>query len=234
MAADISLRNRKIVPNRIFLAYQWQTYRPIYEAVCVQLHHTFPVYFYAIGRPQGQPAEALMDRIESVMLSSTSAVFDASKGNPNVSLEYGMARIVPHFQTHLLIDQHVLPTHSTVGTPIISDLAGATHNKWDVSKPDTLESHLRAIAERHPYTTRFRQYCRSRRLKAGQFRVPLKVIRLFDEVDSMLRREVLDQLGTFWKNKKPAAIEALISDLHKFGLITITSGREWASRVFLA
>jgi hypothetical protein len=234
MPDAINVNRRSIVPNRIFLAYQWHIYRPIFEDVCASLHRTYPVYFYAVGRPAGQPAEALLEKINSVLLSSTAAVFDASRGNSNVSLEYGLAHFIPNLPSYLLIDQHVLPNQVNAGTPIISDLAGATQNRWQFGRPETLAEHLKAIADNHQYTKRFRRYCRARGLTAGQFRVPLKVIRLFDERESILRREVLDELTAEWRNKSQREIERLLTDLHKVGLITITPGREWASRVSIA
>ena len=234
MPDAININRRAVVPNRIFLAYQWHIYRTVYEDVCASLHRTHPVYFYAVGRPAGQPAEALLERINSVLLSSTAAVFDASRGNANVSLEYGLAHFIPNLRSYLLIDQHVLPNQVNVGTPIISDLAGSTQNRWQFGRPETLAVHLRAIAENHTYTKRFRRYCRARRLTAGQFRAPLKVIRLFDERESILRREVLDELTAEWRNRSQREIERLLTDLHRAGLITITPGREWASRVSIA
>jgi hypothetical protein len=161
-------------------------------------------------------------------------VFDASRGNANVSLEYGMAHLMDDLQSYLLIDQHTLPNHVNVGTPIISDLAGSTQNRWDIKDRSTLKTHLRAIADAHQYTKRFRRYCRARKMVRGQFRAPLKVIRLFDERESILRREVLDQLQATWRNKKANDIERLLSDMHHAGLITITRGREWASKVSIA
>lgn len=227
-------RNRHIVPNRVFLAYQWHVYRPIYEKICDGLHKKYPIYFFAIGRPAGQPAEALLDKIKGVMLSSTAAVFDASRGNANVSLEFGLAHFVPGLQQYLLIDQNSMPTQVNVGTPIISDLAGATQNRWDLSKVDTLRQHLEAIADNHEYTKRFRAYCRNRKFVKGQFRTPLKVIRMFDERDTMLRRELVDLLQAEWRSKSIDDINYWIRDLHNAGLITVTKGREWASRVTIA
>lgn len=230
----MKLMNRKIIPNRIFLAYQWYIYRDIYEPVCRELHKVYPIYFYAVGRPKGQPAEALLEKIKNILLTSTAAVFDASKGNANVSLEYGMAVFVPNLQSYLFVDEHTLPNHINVGTPIIADLAGSTQNRWKIQNPKGLKEHLKAVAENHPYTLRFRRYCRSRGLTRGQFRTPLKVLRLFDERETMLRREVLDQLGSHWSRKRRSDIEELLGDMHKAGLITITAGREWASRVSIA
>ena len=234
MKVPSPFRDRHVVPNRIFLAYQWHVYRPIYEKICDDLHRSYPVYFYAIGRPQGQPADALFEKIKGVMLSSTAAIFDASRGNANVSLEYGLAHFIPGLQQFLLIDQNVMPTHVNVGSPIISDLAGATQNRWDIAKVDTLRQHLKAIAENHEYTKRFRKYCRTRKLVKGQFRTPLKVIRLLDERESMLRRELVDLLQADWRSKPENEISELIRDLHDAGLITVTKGREWASRVTIA
>jgi hypothetical protein len=228
-----SVKPRKPVPNRIFLAYQWKDYRETYEEACASLHRQFPLYFYALGRPKGEPAQQLMEKIVTVMSRSTSAVFDASKGSPNVSLEYGMATTMG-IKSFLLIDEHTLPGSVTPGTAIISDLAGSMENRWDVKDASTLKVHLSAIATDHEYTKRFRRYCRDRRLVAGQFRQPLKVIRLFDEREAILRREVLDELRGTWPGKKVSEIEKLIGDMHAAGLITITPGREWASKVFIA
>lgn len=231
MAEPINLRKRDVIPNRIFLAYQHHIYRPIYEEACASLHRTYPVYFYALGRPQGQPAEALLEKIKTVLLSSTAAVFDASRGNANVSLEYGLAHFVPNLQSYLVIDQHTMPNQVNVGTPIISDLAGSTQNRWTMGNRASLVAHLKAIAENHEYTKRFKRYCRDRRLTQGQFRTPLSVIRLFDERESILRREVLDELS---RTKPIKKVEKLLTDLHRAGLITISPGREWASRVSIA
>jgi hypothetical protein len=167
-------------------------------------------------------------------MSSSAAVFDASRGNANVSLEYGLAHFIEDLPSYLLIDQHTMPNQVNVGTPIISDLAGATQNRWNIRDSSTLKQHLRAVAENHPYTKRFKRYCRDRGLVKGQFRAPLKVIRLFDERDSILRREVIDELQSQWRNKKLRDIEYLLADLHKAGLITITRGREWASKVSIS
>ena len=164
MAEILNLKKRAIVPNRIFLAYQWHIYRPVFEQACATLHRTYPVYFYAVGRPSGQAAEALMGKIKGVMLSSTSAVFDASRGNPNVSLEYGLAHFVPDLSCYLLIDQHTLPNQVNAGTPIISDLAGSTQNRWEINKPDTLVTHLKAIAESHAYRSEERRVGKECRL----------------------------------------------------------------------
>jgi len=169
MTEPVNLKKRGIVPNRIFLAYQWHIYRSIFEKACASLHRTSPVYFYALGRPKGQPAEALFEKIKAILLSSTAAVFDASRGNGNVSLEYGLAQFIPDLQCYLVIDQHTLPNQVNVGTPIISDLAGSTQNRWDFGNAETLLTHLKAIAENHPYNKRFKRYCRDRELSRGGF-----------------------------------------------------------------
>jgi hypothetical protein len=234
MRDEVNLKTRSIVPNRIFLAYQWNIYRPHFERICADLHKLFPLYFYAVGRPAGQPAEDLLEKIQSIILSSTAAVFDASRGNANVSLEYGLAFFVPRLPIYLLIDQNSMPNQVNVGTPIISDLAGSTQNRWDISDVSTLKEHMKAIAETHPYTKRFKRYCKDRGFSGGSYRAPLKVIRLFDERETILRRETIDELKSEWKGKKDSDIEKLISDMHDAGLITISRGREWASRISIA
>jgi hypothetical protein len=187
-AAD---RPRKI-PNRIFLGYDWQFYRPKYESLVPKLHARYPVHFLAVGRHSGQPAEDLFGSIKRAIESSSAAVFDASRGNANVSLEYGYAEGLG-VRTYLMIDEVTLPARATQGTPIISDLAGARTNRYDNDRQ--LEEHLGAIAKNHEYTRRFVRFCNRKGIRGQRRRPYLRIIHHLGELidrEEILRRELLN------------------------------------------
>ena len=223
---------RPYVPNRIFLAYPWEIYRQFYEEACEKLTRKYPVHFYALGRPKGIPAIDLFNRIKNVVETSSYAIFDASKGNANVSLEYGLAAFTEKLELFLLIDELAIPTKSTPGTPIIADLAGVQRNQWRMDKPKTLLDHLQAIADRHPYTKRFRQWTKRHKMRGGEIASYNKIIRKFDEREEILRREPVDELASD-SARTTALIERRLKQMHDGGLITITPGREWASKVWI-
>ena len=229
-----TLKGRRVVPNRIFLAYPWERYRKHYEEVCNEMHRRFPVYFFALGRPRGTRAEDLYQRIKKVVSASTFALFDASKGNPNVSLEYGYADALDGLERFLLIDEYTIPSRSSAGTPIIADLAGLTQNRWQIDDLSTLRTHLEAIAERHPYTVRFRNFTRRHGYRGGSIRAFLKIIRKFDEREELLRRELLDELGTEPGAPGRAILEQRLRTLHESGLVTVTRGNLASSRVWIS
>jgi len=192
------------------------------------------VHFYALGRPRGIRAEDLYQRIKRVISSSTHAVFDASKGNPNVSLEYGLADATPNLDLFLLIDEHTIPTRSSSGTPIIADLAGLTQNRWQIDDRETLSTHLVAIAKGHPYTIRFRNFSRRHGYRGGSIKAFLKIIRKFDEREELLRRELLDELSTEPGAPDRRTLEGRLRALHQAGLVTVTRGNLASSRVWVS
>ena len=225
---------RRYVPNRVFLAYPWETYRKYYEDVSRKLHQKYPVYFYAVGREKGIPATILFERIKSVVATSSCAVFDASKGNPNVSLEYGLAEVTPSLQLFLLIDEHTIPSRATPGTPIIADLAGFTQNRWRIDTPSRRKDQLEAIAKERPYTKRFNQWTRRHKMRGAAIASHLRIIRKFDQREEILRRELVDELLVESSARNEQSIDARLKQLHKGGLITISRGREWASKVWIS
>ncbi len=228
------LGKRRYVPNRIFLAYPWETYRPHYETACQSLHKKYPVYFYAVGREKGTPAIDMFQKIKEVIGTSSYAVFDASKGNANVSLEYGLAELTPQLELFLLIDEHTIPSRSTPGTAIIADLAGVRQNRWRIDDPDGLKSHLEAIAERHQYTKRFKQWTRRHKMRGGAIASFTRIIRKFDGREEILRRELVDELVSDSTRATEQEVDQRLKRLHDAGLITITRGREWASKVWIS
>jgi hypothetical protein len=223
---------RNSIPNRIFVGYPWKTYKPIWEGILSDIHKKYPLHFYAIGREPGQPALQLLNKILGTIDSSSLVLIDSSTGNPNVSLEYGYAKAkIKEDELFLFIDEESAISTS-IGAPIISDLAGTTANKYKFGDK-RLKETIVAIAENHNYTKRFNRFCRRRSYKGGTRKLLVRIIRKFDGVDSVLRRELLDDLS-HEARKTEEYIEKYLRELHGAGLITITRGNEYSSRVAIS
>lgn len=225
---------RRIIPNRIFLAYPWTSYRKHYEAVCKSIHATLPVCFYAVGRDLGVESENLLEVIQSTINTATGAVFDISKGNPNVCFEYGLARAVLPLRPSLLVDETTLPTRSRRGSPIISDLAGLQHNRWTSSSRSTLKAQLTEIALNHPYTQRFLAFCRWNGIAGDSVKPFLKILRRFDGREEVLRNDLLDELGTEPYAPRREILEERLGILHKGKFVGMSAGRRPRSLVWIA
>ncbi len=223
---------RNIQANRIFVAYPWRIYRAMWENLIAEWHKRYPLHFMAIGRDPGQPAAELLAKILDALDHSSCAFLDASGGNPNVSLEYGYAKsIMSENDIYLFLDQHS-STSSNPGSAIISDLAGTFANQYTLDDKRLKES-VEAIIFRHPYNRRFQQFCRQRRYKGGPRRFLIRILRQLDGQDSILRRELLDRV-THESRKSESYVDGYLKELHRGGLITITRGNEYASRITIA
>lgn len=220
-----------IIANRVFLGYPWNPYKVMWEKIVAGLHKRYPLHFLAIGRETGQPATQLLTNIMKGLDSSSIAVFDASTGNANVSLEYGYFRAKRgEDRTYLFLDEDAkIPTGQT---PIISDLAGTMANRYKPTD-NRLESTLRAICEKHAYYGRFNKFCKQRRYKGGPRKFLVRMLRQLDGRDSVLRRELLDDLmqDTGWKEDR---IYDYLKEMHEAGLVTITRGNKFSSRVHIS
>jgi hypothetical protein len=80
-----------VIANQVFLAIPWKGVRPRYERCVDHLGSRSPLSFIIVGRADSQNADDLLEVIKERLESSSFAVFDASGGNANVSLEYGYA-----------------------------------------------------------------------------------------------------------------------------------------------
>lgn len=215
--------------NQIFLGYPWKTYRAHWEKLVVELHKWSPLHFAAVGRTPGQPAAQLLTRILQTIDRSSAAFFDASAGNPNVALEYGYARATLSEEAIYLFRDENATSASGPGSPIISDLAGAIASQYALN--DTrLKDAVQEIAKSHPYFKRFDRFCRQRKYKGGTRRLLVRIIRQLDGKSSMLRRELLDTL-IHESKKSEAYLVRYLKELHKAGLITISKGNEFSSRI---
>ena len=82
---------REYIPNQVFVGLPWKTVRPKYERAIKKLESQFPLYLTIVGRNDSQQAGDLFEIIKQRIATSSYAVFDATGGNANVSLEYGYA-----------------------------------------------------------------------------------------------------------------------------------------------
>src|SRR5687768_9291063 len=84
-------KDRAFIPNQVFVGLPWKNVRARYERVLKRLEVRFPLHFTIVGKNDGQSAEDLFEIIKARISESSIGIFDATGGNPNVSLEYGYA-----------------------------------------------------------------------------------------------------------------------------------------------
>lgn len=116
-------KNRNFIPNQVFLGLPWKNVRPKYESVITGIKKKYPLHFAIVGRDDGTDAQSLFDIIKERISSSSSAIFDATGGNANVSLEYGYAEGIGVPRT-IFLSAHKAAQKQSAGGPIISDLLG--------------------------------------------------------------------------------------------------------------
>lgn len=218
--------------NRVFVGYPWKTYRAHWESAIGKLHKSTPLHFMAIGRDVGQPAAQLLTKILQAVDRSTMVMFDASAGNPNVALEYGYARaIFDDSEIYLFLDENATSA-SGPGSPIMSDLAGTVANRYALND-SRLRDTLLSITKNHPFSKRFDRLCRLRKYKGGTRKFLIRILRQLDGQSSVLRRELIDNL-VHESGKTEKYIEDYLKVLHKGGLITVSRGNEFSSRISIS
>lgn len=143
------------IPNQVFLGVPWKTVRPKYDAIVERLRKKYPLSFVIVGRQDNQDAEDLLEVIKKRILTSSYAIFDATGGNANVSLEFGFADAndVPRA---LYLSTHKAAKRATKESPIIADLAGKKQNRY--AQAAALEKLLKQFSGGHAYTKRFEQF----------------------------------------------------------------------------
>jgi hypothetical protein len=143
------------IPSQVFLGLPWKTVRPKYERITQKLRKKYPLSFVIVGREAQQDAEDLLEVIKKRILTSSYAIFDATGGNANVSLEFGFADAndVPRI---LYLSTHKASKAATNESPIIADLAGKKQNRY--SQEAGLEKLLRQFCQGHAYSKRFEQF----------------------------------------------------------------------------
>lgn len=124
---------REFTPNQIFVGLPWKNVRPKYDQIIHEMEKKYPLYFTIIGRGDGQDAQDLFEIIKQRIASSSYAVFDATGGNANVSLEYGYAEGIEVPRAIFLSARKAAQQH-TAGSPIISDLTGKRRVQYKTEK----------------------------------------------------------------------------------------------------
>jgi hypothetical protein len=216
----------EVIPNQIFIGLPWKTVKAKYERAADDLTKSYPLSFVIVGREGNQEAEELLDIIKRSIDSSSYAVFDATQNNANVSLEYGYAEAKGINKALYFCSRK---SAGNKDHSIISDLAGKVRNHWKTEK--SLLTLLRKLADRHPYTKRFKQFVASELKslpKGAKLRariLALKIIHGLDGKPSVRRADVVQDLQADINRYKVSEINTMIRKLHRRELIESGQGR---------
>lgn len=165
--------------------------------------------------------------IKQRLLSSTYAIFDATGGNANVSLEYGFVEAAD-IPRAIYISSHAASTKSTRDGAIISDLAGKRRNPYKQEKG--LAQLLADFAKGHPYTKRFENCMRkafskvSGGAKKRARALALKIIHHLDGQPMVRREDIVQTLQADPSHYKRDEVDAMFVRLHRTGLIQRIQG----------
>lgn len=215
------------VPNQVFLGVPWKTVRPKYESLVDSFRKSYPLSFIIVGRGGNQDAKDLFEVIKSRILSSSYAIFDATGGNANVSLEYGFADAndVPRA---LYLSTHKAARRASKDSPIIADLAGMTQNRY--AQEGRLEELLAQFAESHPYTRRFEKFLassfkhRSKGQKKRLRSLCLKIVHALGGDGKSRRTDIVQNLLADVVRYRRGEIDEMIRRMHNAGLVSSVQG----------
>lgn len=224
---------RKFIPNQVFVGLPWKNIRPKYDRIIGTLEKKYPLHFTIVGRNDSQDAQDLFEIIKQRIASSSYAIFDATGGNANVSLEYGYAEglEVPRV---IFLSAHKAANRSTSSIPIISDLGGKRRIQYKTEK--SLSGELHKFCREHDYTKRFEKALKSAlktRSKGGKKSgraLALKIVRALDGKSTMRRAELVQHLQA--QNYTEADVDVLIKKLHAAGIVKCDVGKY--SSVYIA
>ncbi|MCZ7641358.1 MAG: hypothetical protein M5U12_38050 [Verrucomicrobia bacterium] len=211
----------------MFVGLPWKNVKRKWENAIDRLKIRSPLVFVIVGRDDIQDARDLLDLIKLRMDSSSYAIFDATAGNANVSLEYGYAE-ARDIKRALYISAHKA-SQKAKDQPIISDLAGKTRQQY--KNEPALKRLLGAFSASHPYTKRFESFLdqRFRGNPKGEKKrlrsLALKVIHSCDGNKSVRREDVIQQLLGDVSHYSRTEVDSMIKELHKAGLIYSKRGR---------
>jgi len=161
------------------------------------------------------------------MDSSSYGIFDATGGNPNVSLEYGYAEAID-LPRVLYLSTHGRAKPGTKDAPIIADLAGKKRNQHKQEK--ALKRLFGQFSKEHPYTVRFERLMQSdfKRWKKGKKKrvraLALKVIHKLDGSRQVRRADMVQQLQADVSRYTEEEISDMIKRLHRAKLIRSQQG----------
>jgi len=181
-----------------------------------------------VGRADSQNADDLLAVIKERLASSSYAVFDASGGNANVSLEYGYAEATD-IPRAIYISTHGRTINANSDPPIIADLAGKRRNQY--KQEAGLRHLLKTFSDHHPYTIRFERFLSDagKRLNKGTKKrnraLALKIIHALDGQTDVRRADIVQQLLADQSRYADYEVDSMISRLHNARLIRSQRGR---------
>lgn len=217
---------RSFIPNQVFIGLPWKTVRPKYDRIIAKLEKMYPVYFTIIGRNDGQDAFNLFEIIKKRIENSSYAIFDATGGNANVSLEYGYAEGIG-VPKAIFLSSRKSTQKSSASSPIISDLHGQRRVQYKTE--NTLLAEIQWLCREHDYTKRFEKAMpkllagTAAGAKKSARTLALKVIRTLDGKPQIRRAELVQHLQA--QGYVEAEIESMLKKLHGSGLVKCTVGR---------
>lgn len=221
------IARRDIISNQVFIGLPWKNVKRKYESISDRLRTKYPLFFKIIGREEKQDAKDLLEAIKIAMQKSSYAIFDATDGNANVSLEFGFAEAVDVPKV-LYLSTHKRNINRK-DQPIISDLAGKTRHHYATEK--SLATLLRKFCDAHPYTKLFEKALKkafgrfSKGPKKRARALALKVIHELDDKEEVRRDDVVQTLLADPSDYREPEIDKMIRKLHSNGLIISQRGR---------
>lgn len=217
---------REFIPNQVFVGLPWKNVKSRYEKIIRKLEAKYPLHFTIVGRNDGQDAEDLFEIIKQRISSSSYAVFDATGGNANVSLEYGYAEGI-EIPRAIFLSAHKAAQKSNAGSPIISDLHGKRRVQYKNEK--TLTTELNKLSRDHDYTKRFEKALASAvkgwkkgRKKSGRT-LATKIVHALDGRPKMRRAELIQHLQA--AGYKEQEVDHMLKKLHSSGVVKCTVGK---------
>jgi hypothetical protein len=222
------------IPNQVFVGLPWKNVKKRFERVIDRLQIRSPLSFVIVGRGDNQDAEDLLEVIKAKLERSSYAIFDATAGNANVSLEYGYAE-AKNIPRVLYMSSHKA-AHKSKELSIISDLAGKRRNQY--SNEGKLFNLMLDFSRGHPYAQLFEKCVASefrRQNKGAKKRsraLALKVIHALDGQSDVRRDDMVQKLRADAAGYTHAEVDDMIKRLCKRRLIYAEPGRY--SRVSIA
>ena len=217
----------EVIANQVFLGLPWRAVRPRYERIIDRMRSKSPLSFVIVGRNDKQDAEDLFEIIKERIASSSYAIFDATGGNANVSLEYGYAEAVD-IPRALYLSTHGAAKRAATDAPIIQDLAGKRRNQY--KQEAALSRLLKDASAEHAYTIRFDRFLQNnfKRKAAGQRKrtraLALKIIHALDGVRQARRADIVQRLQADASRYSAAEVDDMLKRLHKAKLIRSQQG----------
>jgi len=222
----MAIPKREFIPNQVFVGLPWRTVRPKYERIIPELVKKYPLHFTIVGRDDNQDAKALFEVIKGRITSSSYALFDATGGNANVSLEFGYAEGV-EIPRAIFLSAHKAAQKVSAGDPIISDLTGMRRVQYK-TEPQ-LEAELRKLCREHDYTKRFEKALgkilknKSKGSKKRGRALALKLVKALGGKAQMRRADLVQHLQA--QDYSENEIDAILKGLHSSGVLTCAPGR---------